>query len=118
MRGLLPLLITAAWASNPLFCPDQTVTITLDFSGLIGKTEEATKRDMEEAAAWLTAAGGEDRLQMMSEVNAVETCTPPYASFVHGDASTYTSECRYCLAAGDYELHTYDERGDGSCEVV
>ena len=47
------------------------------------------------------------------EPSTVETCTPPYASFVHGDAATYTSECRYCLAAGDYELHTYDEWGDG-----
>ena len=58
MRGLLPLLLTAAWASNPLFCPDQTVTITLDFSGIKYKndgstlrSEESTKREMEEAAA-------------------------------------------------------------------
>ena len=27
MRGLLPLLLTTTWASNPLFCADQTVTI-------------------------------------------------------------------------------------------
>jgi hypothetical protein len=116
MRGLLPLLLTTAWASNPLFCPDQTVTVTLDFSGLIGKAEDKAKRDMEEAAAWLTQAGGEDRIQIMPGTGwplAAETCTPPYASFVHGDAATYTSECRYCLAAGDYELHTYDEWGDG-----
>ena len=54
MRGLLPLLLPAAWASNPLFCAHQTVTVTLDFSGLLGKTEEATERDMEEAAAWIS----------------------------------------------------------------
>ena len=51
MRGLLPLLLTTTWASNPLFCPDQTVTITLDFTGLIGKSLDATKRDMEEELA-------------------------------------------------------------------
>ena len=52
---------------------------------------------------------------MMSDDQlAVETCTPPYElPLPHGDAATYTSECRYCLAAGDYELHTYDEWGDG-----
>ena len=116
MRGLLPLLLATAWASNPLFCAHQTVTVTLDFSGLLGKSPEATERDMEEAAAWITAAGGEDRLQIMPGTGwplAAETCTPPYDSFVHGDASTYTSECRYCLPAGDFELHTYDEWGDG-----
>ncbi len=85
MRGLLPLLLPAAWASNPLFCAHQTVTVTLDFSGLLGKSPEATQRDMEEAAAWLTAAGGEDRLQIMPGTGwplAAETCTPPYDSFV------------------------------------
>lgn len=80
MRGLLPLLLTTTWASNPLFCPDQTVTVTLDFSGLIGKAEDKAKRDMEEAAAWLTQAGGEDRIQIMPGTGwplAAETCTPP-----------------------------------------
>ena len=123
MRGLLPLLLTTAWASNPLFCPDQTVTITLDFSGIKYKndgstlrSEESTKREMEEAAAWLTQAGGEDRIQIMEGTGwplAAETCTLPYDTFTYGDESTYTSECRYCLPAGDYELHTYDEWGDG-----
>ena len=46
MRGLLPLLLTAAWASNPLFCPDQTVTITLDFSGIKYKNDGSTLRSV------------------------------------------------------------------------
>ena len=113
MRWLPLSLAAVAHASNPLLCQDQTVTITLDWTGLIEENRplERTHDYMEEAQAWITHAESQERVLTLD--HGADACQPPFDSFVLNDASTYVSQCRYCLPAGDYELHTYDSWGDG-----